>query len=309
MSKKIKVTLWLFTFFLILVAGYGIFMYQSVKETANQMYEERKPSPSVPVSVATEIKEPIRETVNSEKLEPFTVLVMGVDERENDRGRSDAMILLAVNPEKKSILMFNIPRDTRTTIIGHGTVDKINHAYSFGGVDMTLRTVEDFLQFPINYYIKVNMEGFSRVVDSLGGVAVNNKFQFDYEGYHFAKGDLLLSGAEALAFSRMRYEDPRGDLGRNERQREILKGLIRKSLNISTVFKLQTILDEVGTSVKTDITFEEMKIFMLEYRTKLERIDQAEVKGYGKKMNGIWYYIVDKEEREEISSLITAQMH
>lgn len=308
MSKKIKCAAGLLAFLLILGTGYGVYMYQTVRATANHIYEERKPLPSLPVNTGTAFKEPKRETVNPEKLEPFTVLVLGVDERANDRGRSDAMILLAVNPAKKSILMFNIPRDTRTAIVGHGTVDKINHAYAFGGVDMSIRTVEDFLQHSINYYIKVNMEGFSRIIDSLGGVDVKNTLSFDYEGYHFATGELRLSGAEALAFSRMRYEDPRGDLGRNERQREILRELIHKSLNISTVFKLQSILDEVGTSVKTDITFDEMKIFMKDYRTKLEGIEQVEVKGHGQKMNGIWYYIVGKEQREEIHSLLKAHM-
>ena len=308
MSKKMKYVIWPLTFFLILAAGYGVYMYQSVKTTAKKIYEERTPLPSIPVNVGTEFNVHKNDPVDTDKLEPFTVLVLGVDQRENDHGRSDAMILLAVNPSKKSILMFNIPRDTRTKIVGHGTIDKINHAYAFGGVDMSIRTVEEFLKFPINYYIKVNMEGFSRMIDSLGGVEVNNKFQFDYEGYRFEKGKLRLQGDEALAFSRMRYEDPRGDMGRNERQREILKELIKRVLTISTVFKLQSILDEVGTSVKTDITFENMKIFMTDYRTELDKIEQVEVKGYGQTINGIWYYTVGDKEREEISSLLKEHM-
>lgn len=318
MSKKLKYTAWVLAFLLMIVAGYGVYMYQSVKATADHIYEERDPLPSLPANVTTEVKAQAqqvqsvqpreREPVNPDKLEPFTVLVLGVDQRDNDRGRSDAMILLAVNPANKSILMFNIPRDTRTTIVGHGTIDKINHAYAFGGVDMSIRTVENFLQFPINYYIKVNMEGFSRIIDSLGGVDVMNTLQFDYEGYHFAKGEITLNGEEALAFSRMRYEDPRGDLGRNERQREILRELIDKSLKISTVFKLQKILDEVGASVKTDISFEEMKTFIKDYRTKLKKIEQVEVKGNGQKINGIWYYMVNEEERNRMNALLKAHM-
>lgn len=308
MSKKIKYATFLMAFLLILAAGYGIYVYQSVKTTANHIYEERKPLPSIPVSINSGSKDNKRDSINPDKLDPFTVLVLGVDERANDRGRSDSMILLAVNPAKESILMFNIPRDTRTTIVGHGKVDKINHAFAFGGVDMSIQTVEEFLQFPINYYLKVNMEGFSRIIDSLGGVDVNNAFQFDYEGYQFTKGEIHLNGSEALAYSRMRFEDPRGDLGRNERQRQILRELISKSLKVSTVFKLESILDEIGTSVKTDITFDEMKTFMMDYRTKLNRIEQVEVKGQGEKINGIWYYIVSNEQRDEISALLKAHM-
>lgn len=312
MPKKLKITVWVVAIFLIFVAGYGVYIYQSVKTTADHIYEERKPA-NIAADARIQVEQPQlaqwkQEPVNKEKLTPFTVLVLGVDERAYDRGRSDVMILLSVSPAQKSILMFNIPRDTRTKIVGHGTTDKINHAYAFGGVDMSIRSVENFLQFPINYYIKVNMEGFSRIIDSLGGVTVMNTLAFDYEGFHFQKGEITLGGEEALAFSRMRYEDPRGDLGRNERQREILKELIDKSLNISTVFKLQTILDEVGSSVKTDISFEEMKIFIKDYRTKLEKIEQVEIQGYGSRINGIWYYNVSEEERSRIHSLLKAHM-
>lgn len=81
---------------------------------------------------------------NYEKKEPFSVLMLGVDERENDSGRSDTMIVITVNPEKQTMKMLSIPRDTRTEIIGHDSVDKINHAYAFGGVPMAMDTVENF---------------------------------------------------------------------------------------------------------------------------------------------------------------------
>ncbi|MGE7827869.1 LCP family protein [Paenibacillus sp. NPDC093718] len=240
--------------------------------------------------------------------DPFTVLVLGVDQRPYDRGRSDVMILMAVNPAKGSVLIFNIPRDTRTDIVGHGTVDKINHAYAFGGVEMSISSVENFLQFPIDYYIKVDMEGFSSIVDSLGGVTVDNHMRFEYAGYDFDQGELNLNGEEALAFSRMRFEDPKGDLGRNARQREVLKGILNKLIRISTVFKLESLLDNIGNSVKTDISFEEMKMFVTEYRQKLKKVEQVEIAGHGQKMNGIWYYIVADQEREKIRSTLQAYM-
>ncbi|MFP3489657.1 LCP family protein, partial [Staphylococcus sp. SIMBA_130] len=90
----------------------------------------------------------------------ISILLMGVDERENDQGRSDTMIMITVNPNDNSMMMFNIPRDTRTEIIGRGTVEKMNHAYAYGGVEMAMDTVENFLDVPIDYYFKVNMEAF-----------------------------------------------------------------------------------------------------------------------------------------------------
>jgi LCP family protein required for cell wall assembly len=236
--------------------------------------------------------------------DPFTVLLLGVDQRNNDPGRSDTMILLTVNPAKKSILMFNIPRDTRTEIVGHGTTDKINHAYAFGGVEMSIQTVERFLDYPVDYYIKVNMEGFARLIDSIGGVEVDNPFAFNYEGHQFDKGHLTLSGAEALLYSRMRYDDPRGDLGRNARQREILLEIMRNSMTVSNLTRMRSLLNEVGDSVKTDFTFENLKTLVTIYRPDIDKISTIEIKGKGQTIGGVWYYIVDEAERSRIHQLI-----
>lgn len=131
------------------------------------------------------------DTLNLGSKEPFSVLMLGVDERDGDSGRSDTMIVLTVNPDKKSVKMLSIPRDTRTEIVGHGTTDKINHAYAFGGVAMSMDTVENFLDIPIDYFMQINMEGFKDIVDSVGGVTVDNDLDFTYEGVHFAKGRLI----------------------------------------------------------------------------------------------------------------------
>src|SRR5690606_29205840 len=108
----------------------------------------------------------------------------------------------------KSMKMVSIPRDTRTEIIGKGFQDKINHAYAFGGPEMAIDTVENFLDIPIDYFVQVNMESFKDIVDAVGGVTVNNSFSFNAGGYTFNEGQISLNGAEALAYSRMRYEDP-----------------------------------------------------------------------------------------------------
>lgn len=307
MKMTRKWVLWLLAILILLPSAYLLYTYQSIKSTAVRIYEEREPSPVVPTFVHDRTTIQVGEK-NMKDADPFTVLVLGVDQRPYDRGRSDVMILMAVNPAKGSVLIFNIPRDTRTDIVGHGTVDKINHAYAFGGVEMSISSVENFLQFPIDYYIKVDMEGFSSIVDSLGGVTVDNHMRFEYAGYDFDQGKLNLNGEEALAFSRMRFEDPKGDLGRNERQREVLKGILNKLIRISTVFKLESLLDNIGNSVKTDISFEEMKMFVTEYRQKLKKVEQVEIAGHGQKMNGIWYYIVGDQEREKITSTLQAYM-
>ncbi|MEC0106660.1 LCP family protein [Paenibacillus taichungensis] len=300
MKLWLKLTLSALSLLLLGILGYGIFVYYTVKSTANNMYE---PLDSVePVSIVTDVRG--GKEINIHDKEPFTVMVMGVDERSTDVGRTDTIIVLSVNPAKKSVLMFNIPRDTRTEIVGHDTVDKINHAYAFGGVNMAVDTVEKFLDSPIDYYIKVNMQGFKQLVDILGGVEVNNQFEFDYQGHHYSEGLIKLNGNEALGYTRMRYDDPRGDLGRNSRQRQVLEYLMHSTLQISNVIHLKTILSEIENNVRTDITFEEMKSILLNYRSDMENIETVELEGEGTKINGVYYYLIDQEERNRAHELI-----
>ena len=135
----------------------------------------------------------------------FTVLLLGVDQRPGDKGRSDTIMVATVNPNSGKALLFNIPRDTRTRLVKRGYDDKINHAYAYDGIAGSVATVENFLDaFPIDYYVQVNMEGFEMIVDQLGGVDVNNSFTFDIDGFHFPKGPQHLDGEYALKYARMR---------------------------------------------------------------------------------------------------------
>lgn len=163
------------------------------------------------------------------------ILLFGVDKRGADQGRSDTIIFLAINPAKQETLMFSIPRDTRAELSDSGRQDKINHAYNSGGIANTVRTVERFLDTPIDYYVKVDMEGFSNIIDALGGVIVENPFAFEYEGNRFEKGTIALDGKKALAFARMRHDDPEGDFGRNKRQRQIIQQLMNKAKEIRQI--------------------------------------------------------------------------
>lgn len=240
--------------------------------------------------------------------EPFSVLLLGVDERENDKGRSDSMIVLTVNPEVKSVKMISIPRDTLTEIVGRGTKDKINHAYAFGGVEMSMDTVENLLDIPIDYFAQINMEGFEDIVNAVGGVTVNNDLNFNYGGYTFNEGELNLSGKEALAFSRMRYEDPRGDFGRQLRQREVIQGVIREGASVSSLWNFDNIFDALGNNVKTNLKFEEMVDIQKHYKAASKDIEQIQIKtGSGTKIDGIYYYVIPEEELSSIQA--TLQEH
>lgn len=304
------------------IGGYAYSIYRPVVDTMESIYEPLESDVAVgatdPAAQGGSLTASVGNTgaqqaaqelpADLSATKPFNLLVLGVDERENDIGRSDAIMMLAVNPEKRSILMFNIPRDTRTEIVGRGTVDKINHAYAFGGVNMSVNTVEQFLDVPVDYYVKVNMEGLERIIDILGGVTVNNPFEFDFEGTDYKKGLIDMNGHEALMYSRMRYDDPKGDIGRNDRQQLVLSALIEKGKSISNLTKVNSLLDAVKDNVKTNLTKDDMMDIVTKYRTEIDSVDKDEVQGSGKKINGIYYYMVDDAEKTRIRKELTTQL-
>ncbi|MGJ3196254.1 polyisoprenyl-teichoic acid--peptidoglycan teichoic acid transferase TagU [Peribacillus frigoritolerans] len=240
--------------------------------------------------------------------EPFSMLMLGVDERDGDKGRSDTMIVLTVNPQKKLVKMLSIPRDTRTEIVGHGTQDKINHAFAFGGAKMSMDTVENFLDIPIDYYMKINMEGFKDIVDAVGGVTVQNDLDFTFEGVHFAKGSINLNGEDALKYSQMRHDDPSGDFGRQSRQRAIIEAVIKEGASLSSLTKFDEVFAALGNNIQTNLTFDDMMDIQKNYRDASKSITQSSINGNGTKIDGIYYYIVSDEEKEKVQSELKEQL-
>lgn len=245
----------------------------------------------------------------SEISDSILFLLLGIGDRPGDPGRADSIMLVSINPIEESVLMFNIPRDTRTEIIGKGFEDKINHSYAFGRTEMVKDTVENFIDHPIDYIIQINMNGMRQLVDAVGGIEVKNKFAFDQgdelgeKTYHFAEGFIDLDGERALHYSRMRQRDPRGDLGRNERQRQVLESLANKAISFSSITKINEIMDTLGENMKTNITFDEVKYFSKQINSwKDYDIETLEIKGENKMINGVYYYQVSENERQYIGN-------
>lgn len=303
-KKKKKRRIWWKVFgiavLLLLVGGgaYAYSVYHSLTTAVNTMHHP----------IEREKSEKRVEEIVLKKQDPFSVLLLGVDERAGDKGRSDTIIVLGVNPNTNSIKMLSIPRDTRTEIIGRGKEDKINHAYAFGGVKMSINTVENFLNIPIDYYIQINMEGFKDIVDSVGGVTVTNDLDFSYGGHHFSKGELTLNGTETLAFSRMRYEDPRGDFGRQQRQRQIIQGIIREGASLSTLTNYNQIFTALGKNIKTNLTFDEMVDIQSNYKDAASNVEQIDLKGTGDKIDKTYYLFISDEEKQRVQKEMKKQL-
>ena len=301
-NKKKRKWLWFFGSVGILLIGiliYGLMIYKGLTDTAKGIYE----------SIDRDVSEKRDEAVTFKDQEPFSVLVLGVDETESDAGRSDTMIIMTVNPELKSTKMVSIPRDTLTEIAGRDSKDKINHAYAFGGIQMSMETVEKLFDIPIDYVVQVNMDSFKDIVDAVGGININNSFNFQVDDYTFPKGDVKLNGTEALAYVRMRYEDPRGDFGRQDRQKQVVQAVLRKGASVSSLLNYNSIFGAISNNVRTNMTFDEMVDIQANYRDAAGQIEQLYIKeGDGQRINGIWYYILDDAEMEIIKQELSEHL-
>lgn len=289
---------WLSTFLkvtIVLGALYLLILFPKATSTLDEIHEPlvREDSPKRAEKIVLEDKDPI------------SVLLLGVDEREDDRGRSDTMVVLAINPEQQSTKMVSIPRDTYTEIVGLGMKDKINHAYAFGGIEMSLASTEKLLDIPIDYVVQLNMEGFEEIVDALDGIKVDNAFAFD----DFAAGEITLTGEEALDYVRMRKNDPEGDFGRQDRQKQVIKSIMVQAVSATTLFNYPKIFDALGENVKTNMEFNEMIDVQSNYRNASKEVEQLSFeKGYGETIGGIWYYMMDEKELSDVRGVMKAHL-
>lgn len=286
---------------LLLFLGAGIYAFTVYKSLTNAVETMHQP-------INREKSEKRQEQIALKNKEPFSVLMLGVDEREGDKGRSDTMIVLTVNPNEKSIKMVSIPRDTRTEIIGRDVQDKINHAYAFGNEEMSMATVENFLDIPLDYYIKVNMEGFKDIVDAVGGITVNSSLEFSQNKHQFVKGQNSLDGDAALAYIRMRKEDPNGDFGRQDRQRQVIQGIIKKGVSFNSLTNFDDIFAALGQNVRTNLSYKEMVDIQKNYRDAAGNIEQMTISGNGQTINNVWYLVVDEAEQLRIQNLLKSHL-
>lgn len=289
---------WCLGIFIIILIITGIIAY-SVYDQAMSTFDEIH----TPVERNSSISR--TEPVELEERQPFSILLLGVDERQRDSGRSDTMIVLSVNPQTNNTLMVSIPRDTYTQIVGKNIKDKINHAYAFGGIEMSMNSVEKLLNIPIDYVAKVNMEGFEQVINTVGGIQIENALAFQEGNYTFKKGDITLDGEAALAYVRMRKEDPQGDFGRQNRQKQVIQAVIEEGTSLKTLLKYQNIFDILGNNISTNLTFDQIKELQQSYRESLSNIQQIHFeKGKGKTIHGVWYYMMDSNELTEVSNTL-----
>ncbi|CWW25324.1 LCP family protein [Enterococcus faecalis] len=301
MSKGKKIFAIIFGIILVLflaVVGMGAKLYWDVSKSMDKTYET--------------VERSKKSQVNLNNKEPFSVLLLGIDTGDDGRveqGRSDTTIVATVNPRDKQTTLVSLARDTYVDIPGQGKQDKLNHAYAFGGASLAMDTVENYLNIPINHYVSINMAGLKELVNAVGGIEVNNNLTFSQDGYDFTIGKISLNGEQALSYSRMRYEDPNGDYGRQERQRKVIEGIVQKVLSLNSVSNYQEILTAVSDNMKTDLSFDDMKKIALDYRSAFGKVKQDQLQGTGFMQDGVSYQRVDEQELTRVQQELKNQLN
>lgn len=197
--------------------------------------------------------------------EQINVLVMGTDYGDSeadkdDPKRTDAMLLLSVDPKKDRVAVLSIPRDTKVILPGHRDPQKINAAYAFGGVMMAKQTVANLLGVPITHYALADWQAFTAVVDLIGGVDIlvehDMKYHDPYANLHIdiKKGFQHLNGKLAGQYVRYR-SDELGDIGRTQRQQLFIRSAVKQMFSVGNIVKIPSILKTVSDYVETDMTF------------------------------------------------------
>ena len=234
----------------------------------------------------------------------LNILVLGVDKRADDVGRSDTIFLLSIDPKRQQIFQLSIPRDTRVLIPDHGW-DKINHAYALGGKNLAVRTVERFLGVKIDHVVEIDFKGFYRIVDAIGGVDIKVDKRMYYEDPWDSDGGLVIDlrpgmqhmdGKTAITY--VRYRDEEGDIGRITRQQQFLQAVMDKVSSPGIITRLPAIISEVSSAIDSDLsTLELLNLgrFFKDSREKGLSTNMGMIPGGGYYIDGISYWIPDME--------------
>lgn len=238
--------------------------------------------------------------------DPFYVLILGSDAREADAGsRSDVLMLTRIDPTNATISLVSIPRDTMVTI--NGSTQKINAAYAYGGSAMAVRTVSEFAGVPISHFVSLHFEELEEIVDMLGGVWVDipESFSAGNGGMGFSAGKQLLTGKQALAYARERYNVSGGDFGRAQAQRQIVEAVIRQVLDSSPV-ELPGLIGQLANCVTTDLSVTDIVGYAQDFLGKDVTIYSSICPSYTLNQGGVSYVATMFDEWKRMMQLTDA---
>lgn len=277
--------------------AYDMFLSGHVEETLDKSYK--------PIEGKDEV---IRKVT-----EPFSLLLLGIDQRGKETARSDTIIYSVIRPKDNKVLLLSIPRDTYTEIIGVNPrlekYQKLTHAYAYGGAKMSMESVENLLKHKVDHYAAINFEGLKQVVNELDGIklpiqkAIVNRNPM-HEKFSIEPNKPLYNGQEALYYVRYREDS---DMNRTERHRIFLNALMKRAIEMDKIGRIPALIGIMGDNFITDIRSKYMidvvkTIFSQE--NSLPEISGYMLRGHGKTIKGSWNYEVNEEDLNYIQALL-----
>jgi len=266
-------------------------------------------------------------------------LIVGTDETKKSKerhepARSDVMIVGILNKKTEQLVLTSIPRDSLVNIdyskydIPYGKTgveqDKITHALYFGsmdksnsynGIKLARETTENLLGIQIDHVIKVNFQGFVQLIDALDGVDIDVRYAFKEQDSKrkagtitVDKGKQHLTGEQALAYVRNRHDDPLGDIGRGQKQMQVIQAVAKEAASFRSLSAYRDILDAVGDNVETNLGPNDYTR-LADFTAALRDTTEYQLAGEGYiGISGKWEYHLDPNQLEQVKSNLAKAM-
>jgi len=228
------------------------------------------------------------------------VMIMGVDARADDIGRSDTLMVASLDETTDKAMLLSLPRDTRVKIEGNG-YDKINHAYAFGGRKLSQKAVEELLGVKMDHYVLIDTKSFERIIDAIGGVDIDVEKRMYYEDPWDDDGGLVIdlypgeqhmNGKRAIEY--VRYRDGEGDIGRIRRQQKFMRSVLEQVISPQILPRLPVIVNELSAMIDTDMSPTELMAFANQMKEIHESgLDVQMVPGKPAYLKDISYWLPD----------------
>lgn len=275
--------------------------------------EASKQGPSLEGSEETAEDGEVYNTSGSALKDRFTVLLVGMDSRPDEKfmSNTDSLIVASFDQKNKTMVLLSIPRDTQVLLPGKGK-EKVNALARLGnGVSSTKQYIQELIGTPIDGYVMTNFQGFKNIVDSLGGITINveKNMYFDTgdnkDRYiDLKKGTQRLNGTQALQYARFR-NDELADISRTSRQQEVLKAIVSEATETRNLPKLPFLIPKIYQSIETDLNMSQLwsLSIALKNREEYEVMNQT-LPGKFSVEEGISYWKVEPKKSKEMLSLL-----
>ena len=243
----------------------------------------------------------------------LNILCLGIDYNRDEKGmgytagaRSDTIFVVSINPEGTILNVLSIPRDIQVYISDAFGYDKINSAYSVGGIDLAKEVVSNLLQIPIHKYIIIKVAGAAKMVDAVGGLQIDVEKDMDYDDnwgqlhIHLRAGNQLLHGEQAVGYARFRM-DEESDRGRIRRQQQTMQALVQRLKDPMVILRLQSIIKAIKENVITDLSVMDMLDLAYLYKDfDRQRMRTGTLVGDDAEVNGVSVIIPYEPENRKI---------